>query len=212
MGASIATQCGKMLGTRTYKMSTVDEVSVNRFVNESERVLKGVDKVVLFLNTNSLASTIRDKDNQGVWHTHRKKRLTRPNRLRSYLHSYERIFRVLQGKKVYFICNTARCMVQTCACPDSAHFSLHDQLVLFRNIEEGIEEIGDRYGNLEGRISHTAFVNFMLRNLMSEEPINLRSDAKKVYERILLQDQVHPSSEAYFGLVSLVQFLTAHEG
>ena len=163
IGSSIASRFASNINIKYYYLARIEKKHVEAFLKESENFLKGSDTVIIFLNTNSLASTRKE-----VWdgrvHVHKRSRLVRPNRIKTYLNAYKRIIKAVEGKKLYFFCNMARCVVKICPCEEAVQFSMIAQIKLFQRIEEEIRSLCKEVPKFIDLYTHKRFVKFILKH------------------------------------------------
>ena len=166
--------------------------------NEKKRVL-------LFLNTNTLLPTKKLYKGKGKSHTHRTRRVARPNRLDSYFRNYKQIIDFLGNKQLFVICNMGRCHTRNCSCEKTANFDLRHQRILFTAVEKGIKEILKERKNLIGFLTHLKLIKLLYKRILKRKINKVRNrDINEIYQRILGEDHIHPSNEGINTLADVV--------
>ena len=174
IGSSIASRFASNINIKYYYLARIEKEYIEEFLRRSENFLKGSHTVIIFLNTNSLASTQKPKVRNGIVHVHKKSRLVRPNRIKTYLNAYRRIIEAVNGKKLYFFCNMARCIVKTCNCAEAVQFSMIQQIKLFQRIEEEIRVLCKDVPKFISLYTHKRFVRFILKHSLGIHKLSIQ--------------------------------------
>ena len=72
IGSSIASRFASNINIKYYYLARIEKEYIEEFLRRSENFLKGSHTVIIFLNTNSLASTQKPKVRNGIVHVHKR--------------------------------------------------------------------------------------------------------------------------------------------
>ena len=209
LGASNCKQICYSLKYRYCQLSTVEESTVTNLFLHQTQIFKGISRVIVMLNTNTLLQC-KGKFTNKRFHKHFVRHPVRTNRLASYLNCYLRIAKLLKQRDItecILICNLARLPHTVCSCRNAVSFRMRDMQNLFHVVYKQVKKIFSEQGVLKLGVSHENLVKFLYLRFFGEEPRGRVKPSFLVYQYILSQDGVHLTSTGSLAFVVLVRML-----